>query len=520
MNIYLYGPPGSGKSTIGQTLADYLNIPFYDLDLEIERTYTKSITEIFQIEGEASFREYEHTKLLELINKPECVISLGGGALLDRELRILVEASGPIICLNAPLPELVKRLERVNNNRPLLSGNLPMHLENLLENRAAHYATFQWQVNTGHLESNELAWNILINLGRFHIHGMGNGYDVLVKPDGLEDIGEMFVERNITGTIGLVSDSNVSRLYADRTSQALSESGLSCQTFTLPAGEGNKTLASTTTLWEAFINAGLDRNSVMVALGGGVVSDLVGFASATYMRGVRWVILPTSLLGMVDACLGGKTGIDLPQGKNLIGAFYSPSLVVVDPNVLRTLPETELVNGLAEVIKHGVIGDPELFHLLSKNREPNNERKLLTEWEEIVKRSMAVKIKYILEDPYEKNVRAVLNYGHTIGHAVEWASGYRIKHGEAVAIGMVAEANLAERIGLSEPGLSEKIGATLLAARLPIAIPTWIDKQAILQGIRKDKKRKAGKEYFALPVQIGEVRPGIELEENEIWPIL
>jgi len=251
-----------------------------------------------------------------------------------------------------------------------------------------------------------------------------------------------------------------------------------------------------------------------------VVSDLVGFASATYMRGVRWVILPTSLLGMVDACLGGKTGIDLPQGKNLIGAFYSPSLVVVDPNVLRTLPETELVNGLAEVIKHGVIGDPELFHLLSKNREPNNERKLLTEWEEIVKRSMAVKIKYILEDPYEKNVRAVLNYGHTIGHAVEWASGYRIKHGEAVAIGMVAEANLAERIGLSEPGLSEKIGATLLAARLPIAIPTWIDKQAILQGIRKDKKRKAGKEYFALPVQIGEVRPGIELEENEIWPIL
>jgi 3-dehydroquinate synthetase len=192
---------------------------------------------------------------------------------------------------------------------------------------------------------------------------------------------------------------------------------------------------------------------------------------------------------------------------------------VVDPKVLGTLPETELSNGLAEVIKHGVIGDPELFHLLSTNINPNKERNIVFQWDEIVKRSMAVKIKYILEDPYERNVRAVLNYGHTIGHAVEWASGYRIKHGEAVAIGMVAEANLAERIGLSEPGLSEKIAAALLAARLPIGIPTWIDKQAILQAIRKDKKRKAGKVNFSLPIRVGEVQPGIELEENEIWPI-
>lgn len=520
MNIYIYGPPGSGKSTIGQILADNLNLPFYDLDHEIERTCTKSITEIFQIEGEASFRAYEHAKLDELINKPECVISLGGGALLDEELRSLVEASGPVICLTAPLPELVNRLELVKNNRPLLSGNLPGDLENLLKNRAAHYGSFQRQVNTRDLAPIELAWNILINLGWFHIHGMGNGYDVLIKPDGLDNIGEMLLERNITGPIALVSDSNVTHLYANRTSQALSESRLSFQTFTLPAGEGNKTLASTTTLWEGFINAGLDRNSVIVALGGGVVSDLVGFASATYMRGVRWVILPTTLLGMVDACLGGKTGIDLPQGKNLIGAFYSPSLVVVDPKVLGTLPETELSNGLAEVIKHGVIGDPELFHLLSTKINPNKERNIVFQWDEIVKRSMAVKIKYILEDPYERNVRAVLNYGHTIGHAVEWASDYRIKHGEAVAIGMVAEANLAERIGLSGPGLSEKIAAALLAARLPIGIPTWIDKQTIFQAIKRDKKRKAGKVNFSLPIQIGEVRPGIELEENEIWPIL
>ena len=519
MKIYLYGPPGSGKSTIGEILAGQLNLPFYDLDHEIERSFSKSITEIFQVEGESRFRAYEHSKLLDLIDKPECVISLGGGTLLDEELRSLVEASGPVICLTAPLLELSNRLERVTNNRPLLSGNLPMHLENLVKNRATHYATFQKQVDTANLNPTELAWNILIDLGRFHIRGMGDGYDVRVKSNGLDDIGEMLLERNITGPVALISDLNVAPLYASQTSQSLSKSGLSCQTFTIPAGEENKTLASTTTLWETFINAGLDRNSILVALGGGVVSDLVGFAAATYMRGVRWVILPTSLLGMVDACLGGKTGIDLPQGKNLIGAFHSPCLVVADPIVLETLPEKELENGLAEVIKHGVIGDPELFHLLSTKINTNNERCLYIQWDEIVKRSMAVKIKYILEDPYERNVRAVLNFGHTIGHAVEWASNYRIKHGEAVAIGMVAEANLAERIGLSEPGVGEKIASALLAARLPVEIPTWIDKQMILQAIRKDKKRKAGKINFSLPVRIGEVRSGIELEENEIWPI-
>ncbi len=219
-------------------------------------------------------------------------------------------------------------------------------------------------------------------------------------------------------------------------------------------------------LWNAFLENGLDRKSTVIALGGGVIGDMAGFAASTYMRGMQWICVPTTLLSMVDASLGGKTGFDLPQGKNLIGSFYPPKLVLADPQVLVTLPERELISGMAEVVKHGIISDPELFDLCACGLDW-----VRSNLEQVVKRAMAVKIKVIEEDPYEKGFRAALNLGHTVGHAVELVSKFELRHGEAIAIGMVAEAKYAERIGIADTGLGNTIAGVLSGYGLPVTIP-------------------------------------------------
>jgi len=249
----------------------------------------------------------------------------------------------------------------------------------------------------------------------------------------------------------------------------------------------------------------------VLALGGGVVGDAAGFAAATFLRGVPWVALPTSLLAMVDASLGGKTGVDLPQGKNLVGAFYPPRLVLADPQTLDTLPEAELRAGMAEVIKAGVIGDPELFELCAHGWDA-----LHLNLGEVVRRAMAVKISVIEEDPYEKGRRAALNLGHTLGHAVELVSGFQLRHGEAVAIGMVAEARLAERLEIAEPGLADEIERVLRELGLPVTIPAELDRQAVLSVMQVDKKRLDGSVRFALPVRLGETRVGVNVDIHQL----
>jgi 3-dehydroquinate synthase len=253
-----------------------------------------------------------------------------------------------------------------------------------------------------------------------------------------------------------------------------------------------------------------------VALGGGVVGDLAGFAAASYKRGVPWVAAPTTLLAMADSSLGGKTGIDLRQGKNLVGAFHAPRLVLSDPNTLDTLPEEELRAGLAEVVKAGIIGDPALFNKCSEGWAA-----VQSDWDEVVRRAMAVKIQVIEADPFEHGRRAALNLGHTVGHAVELAANFAMKHGQAVAIGMVVEAHLAERVGLAEKGLAEEIAGVLRGLGLPTEVPAGLDKRAILEGMQVDKKRAGGKVRFALPVRVGEVRVGVEVEHlselEEVW---
>ncbi len=520
MTIFLYGPPGSGKSTAGGLLAESLGLPFYDLDHEIETYNGKSIPEIFDSQGESGFRAAERIEIRRVANLGESVVALGGGALLDDSTRTIAEDAGPVLCLSASLQTLIERLAGdetqpgVLYRRPLLASDPTRRLDELLTRRAAHYSSFDLQLDTTGLSPMETSWQAQIRLGRFLVRGTGTGCKVLVRPGSIDDLGEELKELGLKGPLAVVSDENVAALYAGRVSRSLTASGYSSQLVVLPAGEQHKTVASLGRLWEAFLSAGLERGSTVVALGGGVVSDLAGFAAATFLRGLCWAVVPTSLLGMVDASLGGKTAADLPQGKNLVGVFHAPCLVLADPQLLDTLPQVEMRCGLAEVIKHIVIADAALFESCMRSWPTvfcSDDARV--NYDEIVRRSMAVKIRVIQADPLEKGQRAVLNFGHTIGHAVEAASGLQIRHGEAVSIGIVAETRLAERIGLAEKGLADKIGNLLNAVGLPIEIPRSLERQALIAGIGVDKKRQGGKVRFSLPVRIGEVNYGVEIEE-------
>jgi 3-dehydroquinate synthase len=432
-----------------------------------------------------------------------------------------------VVFLDADFTTLHSRLSGDEAKRPLLAGDLKSKLRLLLAVRNEHYNSFKLRVaNISSSEEQqksgldrisrtpeETAWEIQKLLGCFHVGGMGSSYDVLVNNGGLSDIGSFMRDRSLNGSVILVCDENVAKLYLDGVLKSLSERGYTARLLVIPAGEAFKNLDTVAMMWKEFLEAGLDRKSTVVALGGGVVSDLAGFAASTYMRGCHWVVLPTTLLAMIDASLGGKTGFDLPEGKNLIGAFYPPRLVMADPDVLTTLPDEELRSGLAELVKHGIISDPGLFELCSQDYKV-----VISNLGLLIRRAMAVKIKIIQEDPFEAGIRAALNLGHTVGHAVEIASRFNLKHGQAVAIGMVIEARLAEKLGLvdSKNPLSERIKKVLTGLQLPTEIPASISKQDILQAMKVDKKKDNNIVRFALPIDIGKVQVGVTVNDLEM----
>jgi 3-dehydroquinate synthase len=321
--------------------------------------------------------------------------------------------------------------------------------------------------------------------GRHHLSAMGE-YDVIV--------GQVFNLPSLQNPI-IVTDENVAKHHLEKI-QTL----FNAKSVIVPAGEEHKNLETVSRLWKAFLENGLDRKSTVIALGGGVIGDMTGFAASTYMRGIDWIGIPTTLLSMVDASVGGKTGFDLPEGKNLIGSFYPPKLVIADPSLLLTLTERELRSGMAEVVKHGIISDPDLFAMCQHGMDW-----VKANLEEVVKRAMAVKIKVIEEDPYEKGIRAALNLGHTVGHAVELVSKFELRHGEAIAIGTAAEARYAARVGLASQGTVEAIESTFSKLGLPIQIPSEMPREKIIQAMRVDKKKNAKAIRFALPVEIGKV---------------
>ncbi len=512
MMYFLYGPPASGKTTIGRMLAERLRVPFRDLDQEIETRAGMTLPRIFDRYGEAGLRAQERLALETTLARGAGVVALGGGALLDRELRSRVEAAGRVLCLSASLHTLACRLESQAVDRPLMRGDNRERLAELLASRDGHYRSFALRVSTEGRSPEQSAWEAQLRLGAFHLRGMGEGCDVRVQSGGIGSLARLMRERDLHGPVVVATDSNVGPLYVPACRRNLRQCSFRVGVVTLPSGERYKVIAQVVRLWQAFRRAGLERGSTVLALGGGVIGDLAGFAAATYLRGLAWVNAPTTLLAMIDAGFGGKTAINLGKAKNQVGAFHSPRLVLADPEALATLPDVELRSGLAEVVKHGVIGDPGLLDMVAAGLEGFKAHAA-----EAIPRAMAVKLRIVEADPHERGLRAVLNFGHTVGHGLEVASRYSLRHGEAVAIGMVVEGRIADSIGLAPRDLARSLAEILGRNGLPTEIPKSIDRLAVVRAMTLDKKRRDGRVRFALPVDFGKVEAAVEVEGWQDW---
>ncbi len=413
--------------------------------------------------------------------------------------------------------------------RPLLTVDDPERRVNaLLQRRAAAYARFR-VVDTGGRSPEQIAATIVAQAANglrqtLPVRYPGGSYDVVVGENLLAHTLEL---AGIDGPAVIITDSHVGPLHAagiqkpgfyrSEQSSGLKKSGFSdIPILAMPAGERHKTLDTVRDLYDGLLAAGIGRDGTIIALGGGVAGDVAGFVAATWLRGIDFVLCPTSLLAMVDSSIGGKTGVDLPQGKNLVGAFKQPRLVLADVATLATLPADEFTAGLAEVAKHGLIADPVLWQRLMMEewhfdpRRLAGDRLLRADLHSLVTRAIEVKRRVVEEDPYEQGRRAVLNLGHTFGHAVEQVSGYAVRHGEAVAMGLAAAAHLSAALGECPPSLPGLVEMVLTRLGLPIHIPpaadgSPLDPAALFAAMGSDKKKKAGRLRFVLIHDIGNV---------------
>jgi 3-dehydroquinate synthase len=455
----------------------------------------------------------------ELSEEKGWVVASGGWMLGAPDNRAAVEAGGLVVCLQADLPTIVQRLGG-SAGRPMLQGtDWSQRLAGLLAERQPTYRGFPLQVDTSRLTP-DLAAERVLGLWRsfadqaspdaLPVMAPGGDYTVLTGEDLLDRLGPLVQGLGRWTTVALVSDAVVAPLHAERAAASLEDAGLRVALCTMPAGEAYKTLETVSDLYRQFLAAGLDRSGLVLALGGGVVGDVAGFAAATYMRGLPLVQAPTTLLAMVDSSVGGKTGVDLPAGKNLVGAFKQPALVVIDPSALATLPAVDFRAGLAEVAKAGVIGSPELFGRLEDGR---------TELAWLIRQAVAVKVDVVEADPYEQGRRAVLNLGHTFGHAFERLSAYQLRHGEAVSMGMAAAARLAVDLGRCPPHVARRVTGLLDHLELPTALPEYAP-EAVWDAMTADKKKQGARLRFVLPLDIGRVEVFDDVPREAVLAVL
>jgi 3-dehydroquinate synthase len=330
-------------------------------------------------------------------------------------------------------------------------------------------------------------------------------YDIHIGSDMLGELGKKVMDFKFS-RVALISNPTVYGLYGGTLLKALKENRQDVSAVIIPDGEGYKDLLWAYYIYGELLKRKLDRASAIIAIGGGVIGDIAGFVASTYMRGVSFIQVPTTLLAQVDSSVGGKTGVNHPLGKNMIGAFYQPRLVWSDVSTLRTLPKREFLAGMSEVIKYGVIWDERLFRYLEENRTKilDLEKEALTH---IIKRSCEIKAEVVSKDEREGGLRAVLNYGHTIGHAIETATGYTTYiHGEAVAIGMHSAARLALSLGMMDKSAVERIRSLIVSYELPAEVPPDLGPEKLLSSMQLDKKAVAGKMKFVLPEKIGSVK--------------
>ncbi|HMJ14209.1 MAG TPA: 3-dehydroquinate synthase [Polyangiaceae bacterium] len=506
--LLLNGFMATGKSTVARLVAERAGHPWLDLDAEIERSAGVSIATLFRDRGEAAFRALERERLLSILAQargqvPPPVVALGGGALLRGDVRLQALDETVVVTLEASAPQLLAR--SAGAERPLLSGPNPLErIEELLEARRPIYAEAHARISTDGLDAASVAERVISVWQRdaIAVAAEQRSYAVEIARTGLcERLGELV--RGAPLAV-LVSDSNVFPLHGAPVVAALGRSSARVETIVLPAGEEHKTLAAPTSIWNRALEVEADRKTVFVALGGGVASDITGFAAAAWMRGAAWIGMPTTLLAMVDASVGGKTGVDLGTAKNAVGAFWPPSAVLCDVGLSSTEPARGFTSGLSEVVKTALIGDVELFELLEREAAAvrRREPELVAE---MVRRCVRVKARIVGLDERESGVRATLNLGHTLGHALEAQGNYSaLTHGEAVSLGLVAALGIGERLGLTPAALRERSLALLQA----LGLPSDLSNQplgAASRLIGQDKKRAGSRLKFVVVRAVGHV---------------
>jgi shikimate kinase / 3-dehydroquinate synthase len=522
-NIFLVGLMGAGKTTIGRLLARKLGKRFVDSDHEIEARTGASIPWIFEIEGEASFRRREADMIRELAGQHGLVLATGGGAVLDAGTRALLAERGTVIYLRAGINSILQRTSH-DRNRPLLQTPNPRgKLEELTAQREPLYREVaDLVIDTGRPNVQSMVHAILEQIAaldaararqrpatpmnqqtRMTIDvALGSRSYPIEIGRGLLDDPQLLARHLGGGKVAIVTNTTVAPLYLARVAAPLRAAGREVVEIVLPDGEEHKHWATLNLIFDGLLANKCDRKTTVVALGGGVIGDMAGFAAATYMRGVRFVQVPTTLLAQVDSSVGGKTGINHPLGKNMIGAFYQPRAVLADVATLDTLAPRELSAGLAEVIKHGAILDAAFFSWIEQHigqlvaRDPQALAHAIA-------RSCEIKAEVVRQDERESGLRAVLNFGHTFGHAIESGLGYgNWLHGEAVGCGMVMAADLSQRMGLIDGAAVERVRALVKAAGLPVVAPDlgaerWIELMEV------DKKNEGGTIKFILLKPLG-----------------
>ncbi len=539
-NIVLIGMMGSGKTTIGKSLANHLGKQFFDSDHEIQVRTGVKIPVIFEIEGEAGFRKRESEVLRDLSKKNNIVLATGGGAILSQENRSLLKQSGTVVYLRASINDLHRRT-RYDKNRPLLqTQNLHQKLTELFTQRDCLYLeTAHVIVDSGKQGVRYLVQKLINKLVSYksNFSGINNSMQTITvefTPSSEKRSYPIHIGHNILQhaehivsclpqkRVAIVSNTTVAPLYLNMLRLALEKYDVICISIILPDGEVHKNWETLNLIHDALLKNHCERNTTILALGGGVIGDLTGFAAATYLRGVPFIQIPTTLLAQVDSSVGGKTGINHPLGKNMIGAFYQPRMVLADSATLNTLPDRELRAGLAEIIKYGLIRDPSFFEWLEQKMPRLLARDPII-LNEAIRRSCENKAEIVAADEKEKGVRALLNLGHTFGHAIENGMGYGVwLHGEAVAAGTVLAAELSRSMKLISEADVMRIRKIFVQAGLPVDAPKFAPEK-YLELMLLDKKVEAGKSRFILLNRIGEavmrsdIPPALLLEVLTTW---
>jgi 3-dehydroquinate synthase len=566
-NIVITGFSGTGKSMVAREIAGQLGWDFIDTDAEIVKLAGKSIAEIFQQDGETKFRELEREVIKRASRRSHKVIATGGGAIVDQQNHAQLARNGFIVCLDAKPETIYQRLFQEGSHgseiRPLLEGDNPLErIRQLKARRQPYYDDVDLVINTDDLSIADVAkevirgWRLLSTLkiprifrepsrSAHHPHlnppsskerkldsqlkvdkdvacwveTATRRYPIFVGYGLLDKLGEELKKVSSSHVAIVISDENVSRLYGDRVEKVLRNAGFAVNSFIVPPGEKTKSIDTAIDIYNFLIKKRVERDDMLIALGGGMIGDLAGFVAATYLRGIPWIQVPTSLIAMVDASIGGKVAVNHPEGKNLIGAFYQPNFVLADTGALATLPERELTSGWAEVVKYGLILDKDFFEFL----ESNVGRLIKLEQDavnEAIIRSASLKAQVVSQDEKERGQRIILNYGHTIAHGLEAATRYiGFLHGEAVAIGMMGAAKLSQRLGILPASVVKRQQSLLRKFGLPTAF-LGVNLAEIAKATEVDKKTRAKGIRWVLLEGIGKTAIRASVPQQDVLAVL